>query len=146
MYTGCWCASAGGLPGNTNTGWPTPWCNPCSFKEGQIRFAVGPRNLVRRKRLEVERRNHRWAAPGVTSGLTLIQGGVDRGTCRALGLGRLQPNGVTTADGASLQHRSVNPDVSPVVLCCCTQNTRILRKIALRKCRHHATRAWTCDA
>jgi hypothetical protein len=49
MYTGCWCASVGGLQRNTKTGWPTPWCDPCSGKELQIRFAVGERNLVHRR-------------------------------------------------------------------------------------------------
>src|SRR5437667_370031 len=56
-YTGCWCASVGGVQRNTKTGWPTPWCNLSSLKAVQIRFAVGERNLVpRRGRFEVERR------------------------------------------------------------------------------------------
>ena len=35
-----------------------------------------------------------------------------------VGVGLLQPDGIATADLASLQHRGIDPDISPVVLGC----------------------------
>ena len=65
---------------------------------------------------------------------------------RRLGAGLLQPDGITTADLATLQHRGIDPNVSPVVLGCCTQDASIFREIALRERRHHAAGAGTSDA
>ena len=41
----------------------------------------------------------------------------DRGIV-LVGVGLLQPDGIATADLASLQHRGIDPDISPVVLGC----------------------------
>src|SRR5438132_11512667 len=60
--------------------------------------------------------------------------------------GLFHSDGITTADFPTLQHRGVDPDVSPVVLGCCTQDTRILREIGLRERRHHAAGTGTSDA
>src|SRR5262249_36021418 len=61
-------------------------------------------------------------------------------------LGLLQPDGITTADLATLQHGGIDSNVSPIVLGCCAQDTCILREITLRKRRHHAAGAGTGDA
>src|SRR6266853_2697659 len=65
---------------------------------------------------------------------------------RALGLALLQTHGITTADLATLQYRGIDPNIGPVVLGRCAQDTRIPWKIALRERRHHAAGAGTNDA
>src|SRR5438128_1832377 len=65
---------------------------------------------------------------------------------RSRRVGLLQPDGITTAHSATPQHRGVDANVSPIVLGCPAQDTRILRQIALREGRHHAAGARTSDA
>ena len=63
----------------------------------------------------------------------------------ALGPGLLQPDGIATADSATLEYRGIDPNISPVVLGGSAQNAGILREIALSERRHHAARAGACD-
>src|SRR5262249_44041358 len=58
----------------------------------------------------------------------------------------LQRYGITAVDPANLQHRGVDPNISSVVLCCCSQDTYIFWEIGLRERRHHAAGARTGDA
>jgi hypothetical protein len=60
--------------------------------------------------------------------------------------GLLQRDGITTANLATLQHRSIHANISVVVLGCRTQDPRIFGEIALRERRHHAPGARTSDA
>ena len=60
--------------------------------------------------------------------------------------GLLQSDGVTAADLAALQDGRIDPDVGPVVLRGCAQDTWIPREIALGKRGHYATGAGTGDA
>src|SRR5258707_10490889 len=61
-------------------------------------------------------------------------------------MGLLQSDGITPADLATLQHGGIDPNVGPVVLGGCAQDTWIPREIALRKRGHHAAGAGTGDA
>src|SRR5258708_24417319 len=61
-------------------------------------------------------------------------------------MGLLQPDGITTADLATLQHGGIDASVGLVVLGYRSQDTRILREIALREGGHHAAGARTSDA
>jgi hypothetical protein len=58
----------------------------------------------------------------------------------------LQPDGIATADLAALQHGRIDPNVSPVVLGRCAQDTCISREIALGQRSHHAAGAAISDA
>ena len=60
-------------------------------------------------------------------------------------VGLLQPNGIAATNSATPQYRGIDPNISPVVLRSTSQNTRVFRKIALRKCSHHAARAGAGD-
>ena len=64
----------------------------------------------------------------------------------APGVNLLQSDGITPANLASLQHRSIDTDISPIVFGCRAQDTYILGKITLRKRRHNAAGARTIDA
>ncbi|MDX6459879.1 MAG: hypothetical protein QOE55_3576, partial [Acidobacteriaceae bacterium] len=61
-------------------------------------------------------------------------------------MGPLQSDGIATADLAALQHGGIDPNVSPVVLGRCAQDTCISREIALRQRSHHTAGAGTSDA
>jgi hypothetical protein len=61
-------------------------------------------------------------------------------------MGLVQSDGITTADLATLQYGGIDPNVGPVVLGRCAQDTCIPREIALRESGHHAAAAGTSDA
>jgi hypothetical protein len=61
-------------------------------------------------------------------------------------MGLVQSDGITTADLAPLQYGGIDPNVGPVVLGRCAQDTCIPREIALRESGHHAAAAGTSDA
>jgi hypothetical protein len=53
----------------------------------------------------------------------------------ACGIGLIQSDGITATDLATLHYRGVDPNVSPVVLGRCTQDTRyklLARRIRIR--------------
>ena len=60
-------------------------------------------------------------------------------------MGLLKHDRIASADVAALQDRGIDPNVSPVVLGCCAQNTCILWEIALSERRHHAAGARAGD-
>jgi hypothetical protein len=64
----------------------------------------------------------------------------------ACGIRLIQRDGITTTDLATLHYGGVDPNVSPVVLGCCMQDTGILWEVALRECCHDAARTEASDA
>src|SRR5258708_13394660 len=60
-------------------------------------------------------------------------------------MGLVQSDGITTADLATLQYGGIDPNVGPVVLGRCAQDTCIPREIALGERGHHAAAAGTSD-
>ena len=61
-------------------------------------------------------------------------------------MGLVQSDGITTADLATLQYGGIDPNVGPVVLGRCAQDTCIPREIVLGERGHHAAAAGTSNA